>query len=155
MLKIIWNITNDCWYKCDICATHDEKRAELSLENKLKALQSIMTIKDSIGTLDFAGGDPCKSGEALLIAQEAIYTLGESRVSITTTGDGIVALESSRRKALLKQCEITVDIEHASSTNAIKRAASGYVENNIDRLVTYGDDIQNLTINMPIIHTDL
>lgn len=154
-MKIIWNITNECGYKCDICATHDENRKELSLEDKLKVLQSILTIRDRIGMLDFAGGDPCKSHESLLIIQEAIYALGAERVSITTTGDGINSLDASKRKALLYQCEITVDIEHQGNTKFIKRAAQGYVETNIDQLVTYGDDTQRITINMPIIHTDL
>ena len=27
-MKIIWNITNECGYKCDICATHDENRKD-------------------------------------------------------------------------------------------------------------------------------
>lgn len=154
-LKIIWNITKKCGYMCEICATHDDSRQELSLEQKIKALQSILTIKDRIGILDFAGGDPCKSDDSLLVVQEAIHTLGQDHISITTTGDGIKSLDVKRRKALLKQCEITIDVEHPNSTDTIKRAAEGYVESNVDKLVTYGDETQNLTINMPIIHTDL
>lgn len=154
-LKIIWNITKECGYKCEICATHDDSRRELSLGEKLQALQSILTIKDRIDTLDFAGGDPCKSSDSLLIIQDAIYALGQDHISITTTGDGVNSLTPKQRKNLIKHCEVTIDIEKTNGTNAIRRAADGYVESNVDKLETFGDEIQYLTINMPIIHTDL
>lgn len=155
LLKIIWNITKTCAYDCEICATHDMKRKELSLKEKIRAFQSILTLKERIGLLDFAGGDPCQSEDSLLIVQEAVNALGWKHISVTTTGKGIISLDAQRRKNLLRQCEITLDAEHPNETRRIKRAASGYVETNIEQIVTYGDDAQNLTINMPIIHTDL
>lgn len=154
-LKIIWNITKECCYGCKICATHDDGREELPLDKKLRALQSILTIKNRIGILDFAGGDPCTSQESLLIIQTAIYALGNNHISVTTTGKGIAKLPAEQRKALLKQCEITIDAEHANSSAVVNRAADGYVKENIEQLVLYADEATNLTINVPIIHTDL
>lgn len=154
-LKIIWNITKDCCYGCKICATHDDGREELPLEDKLRALQSVLTIKNRIGLLDFAGGDPCMSQESLLIIQTAIHALGDNHISVTTTGKGIAKLKSEQRKALLKQCEITIDAEHTNSSAVVNRAADGYVKENIEQLVLYADEATNLTINVPIIHTDL
>lgn len=76
-IKIIWNITSKCSHKCAICATYDEKRMELDANDKLKVLNSILSAKEKISSIDFAGGDPLDLEENHEIIRSAIAQLGE------------------------------------------------------------------------------
>lgn len=163
--KIIWNITSKCPYNCAICATHDEGRQELDANGKLKVLNSICSAKHKIQSVDFAGGDPLYFGESATIIQSAIEQLGGDKVSITTTGEGILASATDDFLGVVKHCELTVDASHANLSDALtgegnaesflSRQENAYSNNNIDNIHLISEHAEYLTINIPIINDDL
>lgn len=99
-IHVIWNITKKCPYNCAFCATNDVSRKELCTEEKLKVFNHIFSIKEKISTLDFAGGDPMYDSGIRTVIIQAINSLGEDHVSVTTTGKGIQAIPSKERSKL-------------------------------------------------------
>lgn len=162
-IRIIWNITNACNYNCAICATHDEKRSELTTKDKLTVLNSICTAKHLIKSLDFAGGDPLYTDENIPIIKSAIQQLGSEKVSITTTGEGISKTNEDTFRNIAKHCEITIDASHNNlqqskeyqSISSFSRDESNYTENNIKQINIIREQAETLTINIPIIDDDL
>lgn len=159
-VKIIWNITSKCPYNCAICATHDENRVELNASEKLKVLNQICTAKDMIKCLDFAGGDPLHNEECTNIIQAAIEQLGADKISITTTGAGVVESDNNDFVGVVKHCEITIDASHAdlsdtSDRKFLSRDEKGYTSHNIEQIGLLLEHTDSLTINVPIINDDL
>lgn len=162
-LHIIWNITKDCPYHCAICATCDESRPELSIEDKFKVLDHIFSAKERIDTLDFAGGDPMYKSEIRTVIVQAINSLGEDHISLTTTGMGIQAADSTPDNAiskLLRNCEITIDASHenlkkASQQGPFPRNSPEYCSHNYEQIQNMAENLQHLTINIPLLDDDL
>lgn len=164
-IHIIWNITKQCPYNCKICATHDESRAELSTEEKLQVLNHIFTAKEQISTLDFAGGDPMFDQGIRTVIMQAINSLGEEHISVTTTGKGIQAMEAvtvseTEMSKLLRRCEITIDashenLAHDARESTFSRNCPEYGVNNFTKIQSISDNIQYLVINIPIIDDNL
>ncbi len=162
-IHIIWNITNKCPYNCAICATQDSTRDEISTDSKLRILNNIFGIKEKISTLDFAGGDPMCDEEIRAVIMQAINSLGEEHVSVTTTGKGLQALASEAEEEtakLLKKCEITIDASHdnlnqGTEQSSFSRKSSEYNGHNYEQLLLSLDNFQSLIINIPIIDADL
>ena len=164
-LHIIWNITNKCPYSCAICATHDDARKELKTEDKLKVLNNIFSAKESISTLDFAGGDPmCDSGTRTVIIQ-AINSLGEDHISITTTGMGIQSIDDLTEEELsklLSKCEITIDASHENlspppeqQSTRFSRNSPQYCKNNFEQIQSTSETLRHLIINIPLLDDSL
>lgn len=161
--KIIWNITSKCPYKCDICATYDPNRKEISLQDKLKVLHSISTAKEKIKSLDFAGGDPLSSSDSISIIKSAIESLGEEKVSVTTTGKSLEKLTRDDFSKIIRRCEITLDASHdelkaptdATQCSLISRNENEYSKNNITSASSISSYADELIINIPIIDDDL
>lgn len=162
-LHIIWNITKDCPYHCAICATRDESREELSMENKLQVLNHINSVKEKIGILDFAGGDPLYKSDIRTIIMQAINALGEEHISVTTTGKGIQEIDNIPEddvSKLLRKCEITIDASHENlSSSSLKsgfsRESSDYCQYNYEQIENVSENIHHLTINIPLLDDDL
>lgn len=162
-VHIIWNITKQCPYKCKICATHDESRPELSTEKKLQVLNHIFSAKDQISTLDFAGGDPMFDQGIRTVIMQAINSLGEEHISVTTTGKGIQAMETvseTEISKLLRRCEITIDASHENlalnpKESSFSRNSPEYGVCNYEKIQSMSENIQHLVINIPIIDDDL
>lgn len=158
-IKIIWNITAKCPYKCAICATHDGKRKELNLSEKYKVLNEIGLAKELIKSLDFAGGDPLQFKESSMLIKSAIQQLGADKVSITTTGKGLSKLNDEEFANVVKRFEITIDAAHATLQQGdgkfVSRNEDNYLTDNIDNVVLISGYAEALTINIPIINDDL
>lgn len=160
-IKIIWNITSKCSYNCNICATYTENREELNANDKLKVLNSICSARNYIKSLDFAGGDPLNSSECTTIIQSAIEQLGKDKVSITTTGKGVLESKNDEFLGTVKNCEITIDASHENlsdtiiDNNTICRNEKDYSNNNIEQIKHISEHADMLTINIPIINDDL
>lgn len=161
-LHIIWNITKSCPYECNICATRDDSRKELSTEEKMRVLNNIFGVKDSIQMIDFAGGDPLCDSEVRTVITQAINSLGEDRISVTTTGEGIqnAKQDSEIFPKLVKNCEITIDAshEHLSSSSRVSpfsRNSPDYCRHNYKQVREIVEDIQTLTVNVPLLDDDL
>lgn len=151
-MKIIWNITKKCGYSCDICATYSERK-ELTKIEKAKALNSLLSLnKDYIKELDFSGGDPLSDSESISIIYEAIRKLGKDKISITTTGRGIInAIEMKEDLSkLLYNCELTID--SVGDVLDYLRGDVSYVPSNRSAISEVSTYIHKLTINVPIIN---
>lgn len=162
-IHVIWNITKKCPYDCAICATHDDSRNELSTEEKLQVLNHIFSAKDYISTLDFAGGDPMYDSGIRSVILQAINSLGEEHVSVTTTGRGIQAAGNTAEEdisKLLSRCEITVDASHenlasGSKNSVFSRNCPEYCSHNFAQIQSASDNLQDLVINIPLLDDDL
>lgn len=162
-VHIIWNITNQCPYNCKICATRDESRYELSTEEKLQVLNHIFSAKEKISVLDFAGGDPMVDQGIRTVIMQAINSLGEEHISVTTTGKGIQAMEALSEEdmsKLLRRCEITIDashesLAHDSTESFFSRNSPEYCNHNYSQIRSISESLQYLMINIPIIDDDL
>ena len=160
---IIWNITENCPYACAICATRDKSRKELSTEEKLQVLNHIFSAKEYISTLDFAGGDPMYDIQNRTVIMQAINSLGEDHVSVTTTGKGIEATGSSSEddiSKLLRRCEVTIDASHEnlssdSSKSKFPRTSPEYCSHNLAQIQSLSENIQHLVVNIPLLDDDL
>lgn len=152
-IKIIWNITKKCDFNCNICATGLCKEKELNLPEKYQALFSILSIKDSIREINFAGGDPLIDSDSVNIISNAISVLEENKISITTTGKGIEHLNDSERLQLLKSCSLTIDLSSAEHSDI--RKTSDYNQINYRAIKKYRHFISKLRINMPILNTNI
>lgn len=150
-LKIIWNMTNECNYACEICATRDIKRKELSFQEKITVLNSIASLGNRIVKIDFSGGDPCIREENLSVIQTAITMFGASKVSVTTTGKGLTyACALPNYRNVIQRCEITIDIPRKAA-DSVRGTGTDYYDDNIKSVVQHITHIKELTINVPII----
>ena len=162
-LHVVWNITKECSYHCAICATRDDSRPELSIEDKLKVLNHIFSAKERIDMLDFAGGDPMYKSEIRTVILQAINSLGEDHISLTTTGMGIQAADGTPDDAiskLLRNCEITIDASHETLKNASQkgpfpRNSPEYCRHNYEQIQNVAENLRHLTINIPLLDDDL
>lgn len=154
-LKVVWNITQKCNYNCAICATQDRSRSELDYKSKTEVLYHLASLKDRIAKIDFSGGDPCISNDDLMIIKSAIGMFGASKISVTTTGKGIIyACQNPENEIVVKNCEITIDALGDSSS--IQRdSESQYYDDNIRGVIENITHIRSLVINMPIMCNEL
>lgn len=155
-IKIIWNITKYCKYKCDICATYSERK-ELNENEKCKALLNILSIgRDRIRQIDFSGGDPLTRPEDIDIILKAQSVLGKDKVSVTTTGEGIAFAKSNHQECLhdlLSNCEVTVD-EIEEIPDYIRKEGN-YYSKNIVSITQNAQAISHLVINVPILRPEM
>jgi len=85
---IIWNITNKCPYDCSFCCLDANSPVQdISLEDKLKIVRNLDS--DSI-RIDVSGGEPLIDEENILVMRELAKKFGRDKVSITSTGKGLV-----------------------------------------------------------------
>ena len=158
-VKVIWNITSKCNHACKICATYDAKRNELSTEEKLKVLNDLCEAKELIKSIDFAGGDPFCSKDSIQIIQNAVQQFGEDRISVTTTGIGLHNLHTKNPMTSIKNYEVTIDAAHdnlsVGHNKQIGRDAKEYISENLEQLKELPNFAEHITINVPIINTDL
>ena len=154
-MKIIWNITNQCGFHCDICATYSDRK-ELTFSQKRDALRSILSLgANRIRELDFAGGDPLYEEQSTQIVREGIALLGREKVCVTTTGLGVSAarMRGEDLRELLYHCELTID--SIESLPDYVRNAEMYAALNRSESVRCLDEITNLHINVPILNPDM
>lgn len=126
-------------------------------------LNHIFSAKEHISTLDFAGGDPMYDGGIRTVIMQAINSLGEDHVSVTTTGKGIQAIGNAAEEditKLLSRCEITIDASHEnlaieSKTSVFSRNSPEYCNHNFAQIQSASDNLQNLMINIPLLDDDL
>lgn len=56
-IKVVWNLTNKCPFRCAICAANANLREEKKI-NKIRILKSIISVGRNNVCIDFSGGDP-------------------------------------------------------------------------------------------------
>lgn len=150
-ISVTWNITKNCLYNCNICATRNN-RVELDRKQKVKALNSIIcTNHFIISELDFAGGDPLTDDSSLETILLAKNLLGNDCVSVTTTGRGIRNVSKELLPQLLYRCELSLDI---STTKNIRNEET-YSIDSLSVIKEYSEFFRYLTLNIPILSTDV
>ena len=156
-IKIIWNITNQCNYHCDICATHSDRR-ELKPDEKNTALLNILSIgRERIRQIDFSGGDPLSNHVDMGIIVKTQAILGKEKVSVTTTGEGITKAKIEKNDALhdlLTNCEITID-EIEDIPDYRREAGGNYYSKNLALVTQNAKMIGHLTVNVPILRPEM
>ncbi len=152
-IKIIWNITNNCSFNCNICATKTTSSSEIDIHKKNHVLNSILTVKDSIRELNFAGGDPLSSKDSKKIIGHALNIFDESKISITTTGKSIHNLNQTEKQMFLKNCVLTIDM--SSDEQQDIRKTSDYNRTNIRYANKYRNLFSKLRINVPILNSNV
>ncbi len=148
--SIIWNITNRCYYNCNICATYDNSRTKLDHTAQLKVLSEI--VKFPVMNLDFAGGDPLFDNDSKKTIVEAISLLGKESVTVTTTGHSVNSLTTEEKAVFLYQCEFTLDCNNQTDD---LRCQLDYCISNYQAMMDNAKYIKKLTINVPILDTEI
>lgn len=112
--NIIWNITNECFYNCPICATNSGKdqKCGLSYEEKVNVLLNLSSINGYISQLDISGGDPLKNIDDRKIIKKANQIFAYTDVKVTTTGKALESLSVNEVIDTVKKCDITYDIPY-------------------------------------------
>lgn len=146
-MKIIWNITDKCPYNCKICATYDTNKKELNFEEKIIALNSILSIQNYVTEIDFSGGDPLYDLNSKKIIKRAIDIWDCNSVCVTTTGYSIELLSEEEKKSLLKNIELTLDLKLMGSSFR----NHDYGVSNLNALYRNLDYIKRITVNTPLI----
>lgn len=152
-LKIIWNITKECLFDCQICATYSGQKRELSEYEKAKVLLALAGIKNDIIELNFAGGDPLVNLASKKIIKYARELFGKQKISISTTGRGIEKLANSEEMFFLNNCVLSIDsydFEEEGVRNTVD-----YNKINARNGKRYREYMSKLRINIPILKTDL
>ncbi len=152
-IKIVWNITNKCSFNCNICATCSNTVSELDSSQKHQALLSILTIKDYIRELNFAGGDPLADETDRKIIRTAMTVFEKNKISTSTTGKSINKLNDNDKLELLTNCVVTVDLSKPERNDI--RKTNDYNQTNIRYIKQNRNHISYLRINVPILNTDV
>lgn len=107
LLRVVWNLTNRCYYNCGICAASANKRRELTLEQKQHILKNIVAYGKV--NIDFSGGDPLFHPDDRTVIQSASEMLGKDNISISTTGHSLQGLADSEILSMSTNYELTYD----------------------------------------------
>lgn len=107
-IKIVWNLTNKCPFKCTICAASANLRKEKKI-NKAKILKSIISIGKSNVCIDFSGGDPLSNKKDIDLIKKASKMIGKENISISTTGLSLEKLTDEEILELSKNYDLTYD----------------------------------------------
>lgn len=112
--RIIWNITNECFFDCPICATNSGLSCTCSTseEDKIKILLNLSSISGFIDKLDISGGDPLKNEEDRRVIRKANQFFPYTQISVTTTGKALEQLTFDELFNTVKTCDITYDIPY-------------------------------------------
>jgi molybdenum cofactor biosynthesis enzyme MoaA len=107
-LKVIWNITDLCQFKCEFCGTYRSKTADnLTYKDKLYIASELSKIKKI--RIDFAGGDPLYDVESKEIIEHVSQFVIKNGISITATGKGMKDVDKNHLCSICKEFDISYD----------------------------------------------
>lgn len=142
-VKIVWNLTNKCPFKCAICAASANLREEKKI-NKTKILESIISIGKSNVCIDFSGGDPLSNKKDIELIKKASKMIGKENISISTTGLSLEKLSDEEVLELSQNYDLTYDFP--IKYNTLDKRDKRYNYKNIEQ----GKRIKNLGISLNI-----
>lgn len=154
--NIIWNITNECFFDCPICATNSGSscRCELGYEQKLNILLNLSSINGYIAQLDISGGDPLKNDEDRRIIKKANQILAYTDVKVTTTGKALEELSVNEVIDTVKKCDITYDIPYEVCNDDLQKYRDYYYNyynfRQLEKFSNSGVKVE-LNIHIPIL----
>jgi len=106
-VRVVWNITNACFYNCPHCAAGANCHLEHGID-KHAILQSLCSMERPL-CIDFSGGDPLYMADDVKVIEMASAKLGVANVSISTTGRSIAARSDSELGKLAGSYSLTYD----------------------------------------------
>lgn len=151
--NIIWNITDECYYDCPICATNSGKSCTCptSYQDKLNILLNLSSINGYINKLDISGGDPLKNKDDREIIKKANQILAYTDIKVTTTGDAIQKLSFEEMTETIKKCDITYDIPYEVCNDELQKYREySYNYHNFRQLEKLSNSGVNLELNIHI-----
>lgn len=151
--NIIWNITDECYYDCPICATNSGKSCTCptSYQDKLNILLNLSSINGYINKLDISGGDPLKNKDDREIIKKANQILAYTDIKVTTTGDAIQKLSFEEMTETIKKCNITYDIPYEVCNDELQKYREySYNYHNFRQLEKLSNSGVNLVLNIHI-----
>lgn len=106
-LKVIWNITDQCSFKCKFCATKRNTQIdnELLFENRIFIADELKKIEGV--KLDFAGGDPLYDCNTKNVIKHISYYM--SNITITSTSVGLCKLDTDELSDMCRNYDISYD----------------------------------------------
>lgn len=154
--NIIWNITNECFFDCPMCATNSGKKCKCSLsyEQKLNVLLNLSSINGYIAQLDISGGDPLKNEVDRLIIKKANQIFAYTDVKVTTTGKALEVLSVNEIIDTVKKCDITYDIPYEVCNDELQKYREYYYNyynfRQLEKFSNSGVKVE-LNIHIPIL----
>lgn len=154
--NIIWNITNDCYYNCPICATNSGNgfNCPLKQEDKMTVLYNLASINGFIEKIDFSGGDPLKNQCDREVIKAANKLLAFTDIHVTTTGEALEKLSINELNETVKKCDITYDAPFDINDDELKNYRDNkYNYSNFTELERFSKSGLNIELNihMPIL----
>lgn len=154
--NIIWNITNECYFDCPICATNSGRQCEspITKEDKLLILLNLSSINGFIENLDISGGDPLKNPEDREIIKKANQILTYTDIKVTTTGKALEELSVNEIMDTVKKCDITYDIPYEVCNDKLQEYREYYYNyynfRQLEKFSNSGVKVE-LNIHIPIL----
>lgn len=142
-VKIVWNLTNKCPFKCAICAASANLREEKQI-NKTNILKSIISIGKNNVCIDFSGGDPLSNKEDIKLIKKTTKIIGKENVSVSTTGLSLEKLSDEEILELSLNYDLTYDFP--IKYNELDKRDKRYNYKNIEQ----GRRIKNLGLALNI-----
>lgn len=142
-VKIVWNLTNKCPFKCAICAASANLREEKQI-NKTNILKSIISIGKNNVCIDFSGGDPLSNKEDIKLIKKTTKIIGKENVSVSTTGLSLEKLSDEEILELSQNYDLTYDFP--IKYNELDKRDKRYNYKNIEQ----GRRIKNLGLALNI-----
>lgn len=106
-VRVVWNLTNRCPFKCPMCVASANTRIENIDKNAI--LESILTFPKENISIDFSGGDPLYLKEDINIVKKASEILGKDNISISSTGLSISKLTDTDLISISTNYDMTYD----------------------------------------------
>lgn len=107
-IRVVWNLTNRCPFKCAMCVASANNRIERNVD-KYQILQSIFSVGLKNISIDFSGGDPLFINEDIEIVKKASQTIGRENISISSTGLSISKFTDEEVISLANSYDMTYD----------------------------------------------
>lgn len=154
--NIIWNITNECYFNCPMCATNSGQQctSPTSKKDKLLILLNLSSINGFIESLDISGGDPLKNKDDHEIIKKANQILAYTDIKVTTTGKALEHLSVNEIMDTVKKCDITYDIPYEVCNNKLQEYREYYYNyynfRQLEKFSNSGVKVE-LNIHIPIL----
>lgn len=154
--NIIWNITNECYFNCPMCATNsgEQCKSPITKQDKLLILLNLSSINGYIENLDISGGDPLKNEEDREIIKKANQILTYTDIKVTTTGRALEQLSVNEIMDTVKKCDITYDIPYEVCNNQLQEYREYYYNyynfRQLEKFSNSGVKVE-LNIHIPIL----
>ncbi|MBU0460887.1 MAG: radical SAM protein [Nanoarchaeota archaeon] len=126
-VRITWEITDGCNYKCKHCCTDAKEKAgnDLSTEDALRVIDEMDDV--GVGAIYFSGGEPLTRKDLFQILSHASSKRSIRRLNLATNGS-LITEENARNLASvgLESVLVSLDSHNAKVHNHFRRIDSAF-----------------------------